>query len=52
MSDDETCPKPALEEACKKHCVKYLVAYEVRRRTGGEPCWAPSCRADSRAASQ
>lgn len=32
MSDDETCPKPALEEACKKHCVKYLVAYEVRKR--------------------
>jgi hypothetical protein len=30
MSDDDTCPKPALEEACKKHCVKYLVAYEVR----------------------
>ena len=30
MSDEEVCPKPALEEACKKHCVKYLVAYEVR----------------------
>ena len=48
MSDDETCPKPALEEACKKNCVKYLVAYEVccvwgkkRRKKSAPLCDAP-----------
>lgn len=48
MSDDETCPKPALEEACKKHCVKYLVAYEVRERRGR--VWAGGAGAVRRAA--
>eukprot|EP00976_Prorocentrum_cordatum_P103719 1193578-Prorocentrum_minimum.AAC.3 len=29
MSDEEICPKPELEEACKPHCVKSLLAYQA-----------------------
>jgi ubiquinol-cytochrome c reductase subunit 6 len=36
--DDDTCPKPAIEEACKPECIKQLLAYQqCTKRIEGNP---------------
>ena len=38
MSDEGEDPKPAIEDACKPHCIKQLLAYQacVKRIQGVE----------------